>query len=217
MKHQEHPFSNGESSEKRGIEEASWKLDLESLVELTTSCSPCRAMIVVCTFHGPLRLSPTFSAWIETSCRVPSSFTLHTTGLWRTESNPPPRIAGPGSTYGGSAGSAITSWSRPSPSKSAAANTYAHSPPWQSVKGCSNVCSDPNRMSSSCDDKCSNTSPSRSHETRPETTSTNSASSAAPSPSKSPEVVAWEHREITTAPFGEPACSVTHGSTLSAV
>jgi hypothetical protein len=95
---QEHPFSNGEVFEKLGIPEVPGKVDTESSVEVTMSRSPCRTMVDVRTLHGPLKLLPVFSAWIETSSRVPLSFTPQTTGLCMTESNPPPRIAGPGST-----------------------------------------------------------------------------------------------------------------------
>lgn len=92
---QEHPFSNGDIFEKLGIPLVSGKLDSESSVDVTTNRSPCKTMVDVC-LHGPLRLSPTFSAWIEMSSRAPSSFTLQTIGLCNPESNPPPRIAGPG-------------------------------------------------------------------------------------------------------------------------
>lgn len=63
------------------------KPDSESLVEITTSRSSPRVMVVVWTCQGPLRLWPMFSAWIETSSRVPAAVTRHAIGLCRPESN----------------------------------------------------------------------------------------------------------------------------------
>ena len=79
---QEHSLASGAVSENLGISQVPGKLDSESFVAVTMSRSPRRTIVVVWTRHGPLRLSPTFSAWIETSSRVPSSFTLHTVRLY---------------------------------------------------------------------------------------------------------------------------------------